>query len=319
ALTAVETAQEQAYQEWQNADTKFNEAWNAADKALQSERASQLLRSQDERTEREKAFAALGKELSENAQAFLYAQQSQDLRYLLASENAYGGAGNIGMYGLQHIDADELKSLREKHNIDLILNDSESGYQAWLFRDLLSGQIICAFRGTDAAFGFAELWKDVKTDIKQAGGWGDRQYELAIKLAKELKIAFKGKTIVFTGHSLGGGLAAAASRVTGFRAVTFNAAGLHEKTLQGHVVYDSKIKSYVVSGEILNLAQDWELQRLLVNDITLGITGFWALPDSAGERAWLHDPDSWNIFAMHTTGSLKRAYLWKLRQEMPLQ
>lgn len=41
-----------------------------------------------------------------------------------------------------------------------------------------------------------------------------------------------GATLTTTGHSLGGGLASAASVVTGRSAITFNAAGLHENTLR---------------------------------------------------------------------------------------
>ena len=41
-----------------------------------------------------------------------------------------------------------------------------------------------------------------------------------------------GATLTTTGHSLGGGLASAASVVTGATGVTFNAAGLHENSLR---------------------------------------------------------------------------------------
>ena len=41
--------------------------------------------------------------------------------------------------------------------------------------------------------------------------------------------------LVFTGHSLGGGLASASSLKTGRRGYTFNASGLHRNTIGSHI------------------------------------------------------------------------------------
>ena len=76
-----------------------------------------------------------------------------------------------------------------------------------------------------------------------------------------------------TGHSLGGGLAAAASIVSNFHALTFNAAGVNYLTVQKfwtdqglistinsqsqlESAAQSLVTSYVVDGEILNYFQD---------------------------------------------------------------
>ena len=74
---------------------------------------------------------------------------------------------------------------------------------------------------------------------------------------------------LITGHSLGGGLAAAASVVSGFSAMTFNAAGVNYETVQQfkpalgltsqaqlQSLAQGLVTSYVVDGEILNYFQD---------------------------------------------------------------
>jgi len=60
-----------------------------------------------------------------------------------------------------------------------------------------------------------------------------------------------------TGHSLGGGLASAASSASGSDAYTFNAAGLNAGTLQRYGAADQNpnIAAYHVKGEVLTGAQ----------------------------------------------------------------
>ncbi len=60
-----------------------------------------------------------------------------------------------------------------------------------------------------------------------------------------------------TGHSLGGGLASAASIVSGFHGYTFNAAGLHKDTVAGMNIGSASylIDSFYVDYDILTWAQ----------------------------------------------------------------
>ncbi len=60
------------------------------------------------------------------------------------------------------------------------------------------------------------------------------------------------------GHSLGGGLASAASIVSGFHAYTFNAAGLHPDTVGGMNLANaaSLIDAYKVDYDILTWVQE---------------------------------------------------------------
>nr|WP_218017688.1 lipase family protein [Nocardia arizonensis] len=78
--------------------------------------------------------------------------------------------------------------------------------------------------------------------------------------------------MTIVGHSLGGGLASLASYATGFRAVTFNAAGIHDNLIvlnasrYGEVLTTDEVRAglatgdqirrYVVDGEFLTFLQD---------------------------------------------------------------
>lgn len=92
----------------------------------------------------------------------------------------------------------------------------------------------------------------------QAIGLETDYYTRAMNLAAELKLARA--DFELAGHSLGGGLASAASAVAGMPATTFNAAGLHPNTAaryaeqHGLSVYDvsQRITAYQVQGELLN-------------------------------------------------------------------
>ncbi|WP_429503367.1 hypothetical protein [Paraburkholderia youngii] len=65
--------------------------------------------------------------------------------------------------------------------------------------------------------------------------------------------------IDIAGHSLGGGLCSAASLASGKDCWSFNAAGLHPKTVEhyGGQVTPSNINAYHVNGDILTVVQTW--------------------------------------------------------------
>jgi hypothetical protein len=103
-------------------------------------------------------------------------------------------------------------------------------------------------------------WLD---NLLQGLGFKSKQYMAAIEQAQiQQSIAVKqGYTFVINGHSLGGGLAAAASAVTGAPAAIFNAAGLNPLTLhhagfgnKAHLI-GSNVVHHSVAGEILSLAE----------------------------------------------------------------
>lgn len=98
----------------------------------------------------------------------------------------------------------------------------------------------------------------VANNFPQSVGLETDYYDRAMRLATTLKD--RGLDFEITGHSLAGGMASAASAVTGMRATTYNAAGLHPVTAQrfaeqhGLAVYDvsHRITAYQVQGELLS-------------------------------------------------------------------
>ena len=106
----------------------------------------------------------------------------------------------------------------------------------------------------------AEDW--VNNGIQGAGLESD-YYNRAMELAIGMKRSSLGSEFAIAGHSLGGGLASAASAVTGASAITFNSSGLNPITAQrfaekqGLSVFDTDktITAYQVKGEVLTDGQ----------------------------------------------------------------
>lgn len=145
-------------------------------------------------------------------------------------------------------------------NIDpAALEDPSTGFRAAIYQNP-QGQYVVAYAGTDPS----EL-PDIGADATQAFGLETKQYNQAISLAKKAEVAFGDGNVVFTGHSLGGGLASAGALATDASAVTFNAAGLSNETLRGlgfnpnavrdQVADSGQVRRYTVNSDPLTLAQ----------------------------------------------------------------
>lgn len=72
-----------------------------------------------------------------------------------------------------------------------------------------------------------------------------------------------GENVIFVGHSLGGGLATAASVVHSKTASTFNAAGVNEHTVAGH---DLSMATHLVNacGFVVNRLQHYRIMVALL-------------------------------------------------------
>lgn len=147
------------------------------------------------------------------------------------------------------------KETTEDINIEKERWENESGFKASLYYNEKENIYILAFAGT-------ENLKDWVTDIRQGVGLDDGkrgQYRKAVELARKLQYKIKKENLVITGHSLGGGLASITSAVTGSNAYTFNAAGLHPKTLKDQNLSENSmghIQAYYSTDDPLNMIQN---------------------------------------------------------------
>ena len=118
-----------------------------------------------------------------------------------------------------------------------------------------------AFAGTDTSNGVGEFIKDGITDILNAVGAVTPQYVEAIgsAIATSSGIA-KNSELTFVGHSLGGGLATLASKLTGKDAIIFNPASITGITKSVANLISSfkggSITQYRACGDYVNAIQD---------------------------------------------------------------
>jgi hypothetical protein len=135
--------------------------------------------------------------------------------------------------------------------------DANTGFRAMLYQSKDAQEIVVVYRGVRRT----NIIRDSHTCLSQGLGFGAATYQQAIQLGKAVVEAY-GDKVFFTGHSMGGGLAAAASLVANRPAVTFNSAGVHPATLEefglDNATIDDRLKSIVnfyVPGEWLSTLQ----------------------------------------------------------------
>ncbi|MCR5316469.1 MAG: RHS repeat-associated core domain-containing protein [Bacteroidaceae bacterium] len=98
-------------------------------------------------------------------------------------------------------------------------------------------------------------YDDWKNNFLQLSG-ESTQYRESVGVAKKLADLIDKKYLTFVGSSLGGGLASANAEATGYKAITFNAAGLSNATKRNlELNIPAEIDAYIVRGEILDNSQ----------------------------------------------------------------
>lgn len=165
------------------------------------------------------------------------------------------------------------------------LLDLGSGFHSAVYRDP-NGNLVLAFSGTDVTSPV-----DWATNFEQAIGIDTKQYNAALELATKLK-AEAGSDLVITGHSLGGGLASYAALGTDTPAVTFNAAGLSNDSLESLGFTPDQAR---------DVASDGLIRRYSVeSDILTNIQESTPAPDAVGTHITLRDTASDDLFDLHS-------------------
>lgn len=159
------------------------------------------------------------------------------------------------------------------------LENPDTGFRAGIYTNG-DGQYVLAYAGSN------ELQDWTGANFQQGVGWQNEQYDQAVQLAQQADRAF-GDNLVITGHSLGGGLAATGALATGNAAVTFNASGVHDNTIERMGLDPAtaradaaggQIRRYNISGDPLTAAQE----------DTFGVSAI--MPDAPGHEINLADP-----------------------------
>lgn len=146
----------------------------------------------------------------------------------------------LGLYDGQN-DMTKLKDSNFRSEV-FVQNDPVTGAETY----------VVAFKGTDMT-----SLEDWGTNVQQGLGMETAYYTQANRIGQTATTMKPGQ-VRFVGHSLGGGLASSAAAMSGAEATTFNAAGLHNSTVErmGGALDSSKTKAVTVDGDILSAAQD---------------------------------------------------------------
>ncbi|RIY31471.1 hypothetical protein CJP74_07205 [Psittacicella melopsittaci] len=140
---------------------------------------------------------------------------------------------------------------------------------------------IFAFKGT----GILHL-DDWANNIKQARRQKSIYYQQTLKIARAVLNSGKKDLVCAVGHSLGGGLASAFSRLAQVDAITYNAAGIDPEALGIDCQSkSSRIDAYYVKGEALQALQhrlEHRLDNLSFYRFHLDLSKIRPLPQTLG-------------------------------------
>jgi hypothetical protein len=174
----------------------------------------------------------------------------------LMSDDVYNDTGAIQIPGYQRMTNAQIDQLMGPGASSAFISSSPNFHAALYASQSSPPQYTLAFRGTDPS-----QMNDVATDLNNALGLQTGAYSNAIRLANSVDRAVArvpGATMEVTGHSLGGGLAQAASAETGAQGNIFNAAGYDPDTFPQTSGADTEqdLTNYHVAGEPLTTLQN---------------------------------------------------------------
>ncbi len=239
-----------------------------------------------------------------------YEQTQHTLAMAILSQHAYGENPRLPD-GYIPASPEELEKLGISPSM---LSDESSGFKAAIYRNVnaKTGEpaYVVAYAGTEASV------NDIMTDAVQGMGLPSTQYNKARDLAVAMDIATHDQGgFETTGHSLGGGLAAAGSAVTSAHGTTFNAAGLHENTTERWDLSTEErdrnaanVDAYYNSDDPLNMAQNNRAAVFAASSPLIGVpqaVGLYvsgALPPAYGQQHEIHSEAG--ILNGHQIGSV---------------
>ncbi len=264
--------------------------------------------------------------------SFLYQLQTRrEVRDAVAAWNIYAPT-DLPDFGLKLLQPADLIALGVPQATATLLNPAGNsgvpGFRAAVYRDFVAGEhrYILAFAGTDDDLAQLE-WDDWQNNIAQGLGWSAPQYNAAMEVGFALGqvLKFQNGALTITGHSLGGGLASAAAVVGGFRADTFNAAGLNIDTLyvrnanddpipngQGGYVelYAGSLARYNNAATLIEAYYtDWDIISAMQDVVHEAVPAF---ADALGHRVPLDGPYDLDMAANITvfTASILAEQYW---------
>lgn len=168
-----------------------------------------------------------------------------------------------------------------------LLHKPDIGFEAGLYR-LDTGGYALAFRGTDD-WSLA-LRGDTDDNLGQGMGRGSLQHTAATVAAMDVSLVVGAANLQFTGHSLGGGLAATAAGRTGLQATTFNAAGIANETISGHSLRfaDGQVTNYRTTGDVMSFLNGGPAPTRYLR--ALGVSELREFPASVGQNVDMGNP-----------------------------
>ncbi len=242
------------------------------------------------------------------------AQLAQVATYALIDKDVYynNAVPQILPDGITRIGANDTAALQQLNLTPAMLTDPKSGFYSAVYYDANASNYIIADRGTQG-------WVDWKNNFRQGLGLDSKQYDEAARIAYAIKSLNK-TNFVFTGHSLGGGLAALQALVSGLPAYTFNAAGLNAETVsregasfaQAHTL----IHAYTVDHELLTTLQDYspapsaDGTRTELTPVSFSNTA----PNTEAPIPAYQDYNPGEMFALHSIVEVAHALNYRLTQ-----
>ncbi|MEZ0579873.1 hypothetical protein [Nocardioides sp. MH1] len=250
------------------------------------------------------------------------APSSQEMLYLSYGANDQERDDELLRHGWRRVtDAKELEGLGVSPGM---LRDSSTGFSASIFRNA-DGRVVVTYEGTHD-WGRVRLGPggpyfspgtDLRADVVGAVALS-RQSEQAVQLAQAVKGSMTAPGMLyFTGHSLGGRLAAVSSIATGAPAETFSAAGVSpSEMMYAHIAGGGQAPSLFQWLETHNpmFPDQYDAALLGVdtshivnhdepNDILGILQGVNGVPDAAGQQQYTGF-DTWNFVDAHGLDSL---------------